>query len=134
MSNNIPRGIRNNNPLNIVISNSKWIGKKLPNTDGKFEQFTDMVFGVRAALYLVRKYISQGFNSCDKIICRWSPDGNEQSYINYVCFHTGLSRHQVLSFESKSDILDLVHAMAIFECGTPISFDIFEKAYDLLTK
>jgi hypothetical protein len=33
-----PRGIRNNNPLNIRIGND-WQGERKPNTDGAFEQF-----------------------------------------------------------------------------------------------
>jgi hypothetical protein len=32
-----PRGFRNNNWLNIRISNNAWQGKKTNNTDGAFE-------------------------------------------------------------------------------------------------
>jgi hypothetical protein len=34
-----PRGWRNNNPGNVVISSAKWVGKVEFNSDGKFEQF-----------------------------------------------------------------------------------------------
>ena len=39
MNTTLPRGYRNNNPLNIRYSrNNTWIGKVTPNTDGAFEQ------------------------------------------------------------------------------------------------
>lgn len=44
----LPRGIRNNNPLNIKIGND-WKGE-VPNTDGTFEQFESMEYGLRAEL------------------------------------------------------------------------------------
>ena len=43
----IPRGYRNNNPLNIRISSSNWLGKVSPNTDGPFEQFSDIKYCAR---------------------------------------------------------------------------------------
>lgn len=53
------RGIRNNNPFNIryVKSGNTWLGKKLPNTDGEFEQFTSIDYGIRAGIVLFRNYI-----------------------------------------------------------------------------
>ena len=39
--NTLPRGYRNNNPLNIRINSANnWAGKVSPNNDGNFAQFT----------------------------------------------------------------------------------------------
>ena len=40
----IPRGIRNNNPLNIRVGNN-WKGEVSQPTDHTFEQFTEMKWG-----------------------------------------------------------------------------------------
>ena len=43
----IPRGIRNNNPLNIRIGN-QWLGERANPNDPAFEQFVAMEYGIRA--------------------------------------------------------------------------------------
>ena len=46
-----PRGIRNNNPLNVRrYPNSSWVGMKAEQTDEDFLQFTDIVYGYRATV------------------------------------------------------------------------------------
>jgi hypothetical protein len=42
----IPRGIRNNNPLNIRIGNT-WLGERPEPTDHDFEEFVSMEYGLR---------------------------------------------------------------------------------------
>ena len=45
-----PRGIRNNNPLNIRRGASQWQGLKRRQTDKDFCQFVTVAYGYRAAL------------------------------------------------------------------------------------
>ena len=45
-----PRGIRNNNPLNIRINGTKWEGLCPVQTDKSFFQFRTMAHGYRAAI------------------------------------------------------------------------------------
>lgn len=40
-----PRGIRNNNPMNLRISSNAWRGK-IPGTDKSFETFIDPEHGI----------------------------------------------------------------------------------------
>ena len=69
----LPRGIRNNNPLNIRIGNN-WAGEKTPNTDGTFEQFVSMAYGIRAALIIIHNYMYKyKLTTIEKIISRWAP-------------------------------------------------------------
>lgn len=120
----LPRGYRNNNPLNIRYNTANnWVGKVLPNTDGSFEQFKDMSYGYRAALYLIRKYIGQGNNTVSSVISKWAPatENNTSGYITRVCNTTGYLPGTMLSANNKEQLCKLVYAMAIVENGnTPM--------------
>lgn len=117
---NLPRGYRNNNPLNIRISSNAWQGKKTPNTDGAFEQFTSMAYGYRAAMVLIRTYINQyGLNTVQGIISRWAPnnENNTAGYISSVCRLTGYEPDTIISPTNKEQMCNLCYAMSIVENG-----------------
>ena len=54
-----PRGIRNNNPLNIVQTNDNWQGLRHPQYDKRFCEFVDMAHGYRAAFIILKNYIAR---------------------------------------------------------------------------
>lgn len=138
MNNNLPRGYRNNNPLNIRYSPSNnWLGKLIPNTDGSFEQFQSMAYGYRAALYLIRNYIKSGDNTIASIISRWAPEteNNTQRYIQRVCSTTGYDAGTVVDPYNKDQMCNLVYAMAIVENGNVQGhpdMQTIRQAYNLL--
>jgi hypothetical protein len=83
------RGVRNNNPGNLRISDEAWEGKvpRAQNTDGAFEQFTSYAYGVRALIKLLRNYIKKGIASIGRIVTTYAPpkDHNHtENYINFV--------------------------------------------------
>lgn len=128
-----PRGIRNNNPLNIRIGNV-WLGEVKENTDGEFEQFISLKYGLRAAFVLLRRYICHyRLNSIAQIVSRWAPssENNTRKYIKFVSERVGIADYSVVDYYDKVTICKLVEAMAYYECGTSIPFDTIEKAYDL---
>lgn len=135
----VPRGIRNNNPLNIRVGNN-WRGEKAVKHDRAFEEFTSMEYGVRAGFIILRKYITgyngltRKFNTIDLIIRRWAPasENNTESYINQVCKLSGIPRHQQISFSQRSLMVAIVDAMIRVECGQSIDTRIIESAYDLV--
>lgn len=135
----VPRGIRNNNPLNIRKGNN-WKGERPNQTDKAFEEFESMEMGVRAGFYLIRKYMSgyngltEKFNTIEKIIRRWAPasENNTQAYIDTVAKKTGISPRLKLSFQSKRQMVDIVAAMIEVECGQSIDRQIIESGYDML--
>ncbi len=51
----LPRGIRNNNPLNIRRSKDKWKGLRAVQADAQFCQFETLEYGWRAAFYLLTR-------------------------------------------------------------------------------
>ena len=129
----IPRGIRNNNPLNIRIGN-KWKGRKLPNTDGAFDQFISVQWGYRAAFIILRNYINKHqCNSVAKIIARWAPssENNTASYINTVCKKTGYKPDTVIR-PQYNDLSKLVYAMAWVESMAAPSTKTLRLAWDII--
>ena len=117
----LPRGYRNNNPLNIDYKMfNDWKGKELPNTHGRFEQFENLAYGYRAALVLLRNYIKKyGCNTIAKIIARWAPENenNTSGYISRVCETLGLPANTPVSVNNKELLCNLAYAMSIVENG-----------------
>ena len=129
------RGYRNNNPLNIRYSTANnWKGKVLANTDGAFEQFTSMAYGFRAALYLFRKYIRQGYNTLEKIVGKWAPPSENHTgkYISFVVGKTQMAPDQILKPGDADALKILAHAMAWYENGTAPQYSDIEEGWELL--
>lgn len=134
-----PRGIRNNNPLNIRKGNN-WKGEKHPQTDAAFEQFESMQYGVRAGLKILKNYmtgyngLAQKANTIEKIVTRWAPpsENDTRSYISTVEKLTGIPSRQQISFSQRSFMVAIVDAMIRVECGQPIERSIIESAYDMV--
>lgn len=123
-----PRGIRNNNPLNIKKGNN-FQGEQHPQTDPEFEQFLSMAHGIRAGFKILKNYIRNGYNTPELIIRRWCPDNTAETYIQTVCTRSGLSRTGRLAFQDSTRMCDLVEAMCYVECGRPIDKRVISTAY-----
>lgn len=135
----IPRGIRNNNPLNIR-KGSSWKGERPNQTDKAFEQFISLEWGIRAAFKLLRNHIS-GFkgtrpkmNTYRKIITMWAPPNENatEEYINYVCRQCQAQPSDIIDPDNRKQMVWLAREMAFVECGQYIDLQKFESAWDLL--
>lgn len=135
----VPRGIRNNNPLNIRKGNN-WKGERPEQTDKAFEEFTSMTYGIRAGFIIIRKYMSgyngltEKFNTIEKIIRRWAPptENATQKYIDQVAKESGISPRLKLSFSDKKSMCAIVSAMIHVECGQRVDMAFIESGYDLV--
>ena len=128
-----PRGIRNNNPLNIRVGND-WQGERKPNTDGAFEQFTTMQYGYRAAFKLLKGYIEKHHcRTIRFIINRWAPpkENNTNAYLKRVVEISGLNPDAVIAFKQKQNMIDLAYAMTIVENGVGVEKSVIAAGYDL---
>ena len=145
MAKELPRGIRNNNPLNIIITDTPWQGKldREHNTDGKFEQFKTLELGFRAAIINIRTMIKRDhIDTPAKLIAQWAPEQDPrqvENYIEYVCERSYIGRSDRLLYANKNQICRLVHAMAEFENGVRpadkepyISFGRIENAWAMI--
>ena len=122
---NVPRGIRNNNPLNLRVGNN-WKGEVSQPTDLTFEQFTEMKWGVRAAFIVLRNYIKRHkLNTVRKIISRWAPanENNTQVYIKTVCERANLKPDEPISWDNTCQMIALLLAMCFVENGQEIALD-----------
>lgn len=131
-----PRGIRNNNPLNIRKGDA-WLGMVDNPTDPEFVQFVEMVYGVRAAFIILHRYFTiYGLDTVEKIISRWAPssENNTKSYIRAVCQRTGFGPNEILSFYYGPDMIDLVDTMIGVECGCHIERSIIRQAYFMVIR
>lgn len=134
-----PRGIRNNNPLNIRHG-CDWKGLRKEQTDKSFAQFESMAYGLRAALILLRNYISgwnghrHPVNTIEAIINRWAPPSENATskYVDFVCTNAGLHPKEKILFRERSKVVDLLRSMAFVESGVWLERSDIESAYDLL--
>lgn len=135
----VPRGIRNNNPLNIRKGNN-WQGERPIQHDKAFEEFSSMTYGIRAGFIIIRKYMSgyngltRKFNTIEQIIRRWAPptENATQKYIDQVAKESGISPRLKLSFSDKKSMCAIVSAMIHVECGQRVDMSLIESGYDLV--
>lgn len=127
------RGVKNNNPFNIIKTGISWFGelKGLFSKDSKFEQFETLELGIRAGLLNLKNgYKLRGYNTPMSLIERYAPDNDnaKDSQFNYQkavalgVFGSPFSYYKVIS--TNLDWLKAASAMMKFENGyDPISFD-----------
>lgn len=126
-----PRGIRNNNPLNIRIGNT-WLGEVPDPTDSNFEQFVHVKYGLRAGFCILRRYIRRyKRNTVRKIVTAWAPstENNTERYIQLVCKFGCLDADAEIYYEDSLTMCSLVQAMARVEVGEIIPLQVIEDAY-----
>lgn len=132
--NKTPRGIRNNNPLNIRVGNN-WQGEVSQPTDHTFEQFKEMKYGVRAAFIILRNYINRHkLNTIPKVITRWAPsnENNTLAYIKAVEKYSLIDINDTLRFENKCQMINLFRAMCIVENGREIDIQDVILGYEMV--
>lgn len=112
-----PRGIRNNNPLNIRYSAANdWQGQT--GTDGEYAIFDEAENGIRAAAKLLNRYVTvYGLVSVSSIISRWAPtsENNTQSYISAVSNKLGVLENEPILWPTHAK--ELIKAMIHHENG-----------------
>lgn len=125
----MPRGIRNNNPLNIR-KGQDWEGETATERDPEFESFRSPEYGIRAAARIINNYRSYyGLTTVRGIISRWAPPTNDkgefendtESYIASVANALGVTPDTPLT---AADTPNLISAMIYHENGQqPYSMD-----------
>ena len=134
-----PRGIRNNNPLNIRRSKDQWKGLRAVQADASFCQFETMEYGWRAAFYLLTRtyYHKYRLYTIRGIVSKWAPpnENNTKAYIANVSRLTGIDPDEPIGIPSDkpSRWMAVGMAMAIQENGTD-SLDYFAmlRGWELL--
>jgi hypothetical protein len=121
----IPRGIRNNNPGNIVRNSIQWQGELTQaqvaaaglQWDPKFVQFDGPINGLRALARILINYATQGDDTVDSIIGTYAPsnENDTTSYEQYVSKFIGIAPGQ--PFNVSSQLGNLMAAIVTEENG-----------------
>lgn len=120
-------GKKNKNPLNI--KGKGWQGQIGSDVQGH-AIFSSYIFGTRASLINLKKYIDSGFNTIAKITARWAVD-NTGNYANYVSKNSGINKDSVLVFE-KEVMRKIMYYMSLWESKHNLLKEEFDEAFNML--
>jgi len=131
----IPRGLRNNNPLNIRHNADVFQGE-IQGNDKSFKTFSTMPYGYRAAFVTLATYHSRGWNTIEKIISRWAPpiENDTEKYIANVEKWSGVPRNQILTAADGADYIMIVAAMSFMENGRNADISEVKAGFALQNK
>ena len=116
----LPRGLRNNNPGNIRLSRTVWIGEIRPSQDKEFCQFSSMSYGYRALMKLLQNYRRKhGCQTIADMIRRWAPpsENNTSGYIVDVCRQMQVPSSFVVDINDEDSMCALSAAISRHENG-----------------
>ena len=125
------RGIRNNNPGNIRISDAGWkeVIPENKNTDGSFEQFTTFSYGIRALIKLLHTYyFTKKLQTVQDIISTYAPatENDTTGYIEHVADGMGVVKTEKFPWNPKN-VKAIVKAIIKSENGA--QYDITDAKY-----
>lgn len=114
----LPRGIRNHNPLNIRRTRIDWDGMAPEQTDPDYVQFVAPEWGIRAAVRILRTYQRRGLVTIRQMIAAWAPpeDHNPtEAYAAHVSAIAGVGLDVPVQF--PGDLPGIVCGMIAQENG-----------------
>ncbi len=118
-------GLRNNNPLNLRPSYAngkpeKWQGMTNHNVGG-FMQFSNTIFGLRAATIDIAGDIKKGKNTLRKLISEFAPssENNTAAYIANVSKSTGFAPDEILT-PNEDTLTRIIKAKLVVENGSSV--------------
>jgi hypothetical protein len=130
-----PRGLRNNNPLNIRHNADVFQGE-IKGNDKSFKTFSSMPYGYRAAFVTLGTYLSRGWNTIEKIISKWAPsnENDTENYIANVVKWSGVPRNKELTAADGADYILIVSAMSFVENGVNADINQIKAGFALQNK
>lgn len=117
--NELPRGLRNNNPGNIRRNSDVFQGEINPSRDKEFKQFKNMAYGYRAMYKILSNYYNKyQLNTIRKMISRWAPENenNTAAYVSLVSSYSGVGSDDLISFD-REQMIRIVAGMSRVENG-----------------
>lgn len=126
----LPRGIRNNNPLNL----SYVAGQPgVQGSDGRFGRYATPEEGIAASVRQLQMYGQRGLTTPAQIIGRWAPpsENNTGAYVAAVARRAGLAPNQPINLSDPAVVSRLVGAMAHHENGRPIDDAVVQRGVQM---
>lgn len=135
MTEELPRGLRNNNPGNIRKNSDLFQGEVRPSPDREFKRFATMAYGYRAMFRILDNYVRRyRLDTVRKIISRWAPESENdtKAYISTVCRLSGLTEESRVDPDNMEVMCGIVSAMSRVENGVPAVRSDVETGWRLL--
>lgn len=132
-----PRGLRNNNPLNIRKSRkTTWVGQSEKQEDRDFVQFCSMAYGYRAAFKVLQNYrVLYDCMTLRQYIQRWAPpiENNTDAYVSSVARTAGVNPDALLPSPRKGRAVwvKIVAGMHLVENGMMPVVSRIEEGWEL---
>ncbi|WP_109076230.1 MULTISPECIES: structural protein P5 [unclassified Azospirillum] len=120
MSKALPRGIRNNNPMNLKDFGIDWNG--LVGNDGKgMCVFDKPENGLRAGMKdLVNDYKKKGFDTVEKLMAEFAPPSDKNptsAYAAFVARRLGVAIDGRINLTEPDMLVSFAKAIVAFENG-----------------
>ena len=132
----VVRGLRNNNPFNIRFSGINWKGKlKEAKRDADFEEFENLVFGIRAGLINLKTYYNRHeLKNLLTVVTRYAPshENDTSAYVGFLASELKILPTMDLKLNERDNLINLGWAIVKYETGTDLGKQIFENAYDII--
>jgi hypothetical protein len=122
----LPRGIRNNNPLNLSYVPGQ---PGVQGTDGRFGRYGSMEDGVAASVRQLQMYGQRGLNTVEQIIGTWAPpsENNTGAYVQRVAQALGVAPNAPVNLQDPDTVARMVAVMAQHENGRPVPVDAVQR-------
>ncbi|MFS2806502.1 structural protein P5 [Parabacteroides distasonis] len=133
-NNNLPRGLRNNNPGNIRRNSDVFQGEKT-SSDKEFKQFKSMAYGYRAIFKILSNYYrNYKLDTIRKMIGRWAPENenNTKAYIKAVSDYAGISADDPIYVNDREQMIRIVAGMSKVENGREADMSDVIAGWNLL--
>ena len=133
--NELPRGLRNNNPGNIRNNNDLFQGEVRPSKDKSFKQFKTMAFGYRAMFKILSNYHKNyKLDTIRKMITRWAPpkENHTEKYIQFVSDYAGIPADDPIDINDREQMIRIVAGMSKIENGRDADMSDVVTGWNLL--
>lgn len=133
--NEIPRGLRNNNPGNIRINSDLFQGEVRPSKDKSFKEFETMAYGYRAMFKILSNYFKNyKLDTIRKMITRWAPpkENHTEKYIQFVSDYAGIPADDPINVNNRELMIRIVAGMSRMENGRDADMSDVIAGWNLL--
>ena len=121
-----PRGVRNNNPLNLTY----LPGQGASGSDGRFGRYDTMEGGIKAAHNQLLINQDRGLTTLAQQINRWAPpnENDTNGYVAQVAKATGIDPNAPIDMRDTAVAGKVIAAMAQVENGRPLDQAAVDRA------
>lgn len=133
-----PRGIRNNNPGNLVKLDKSWLGE-VAGDDQRFATFERPEYGIRAMAKQLALYQQRdGLRTVEEIIGKWAPASDNEStasgvYPATIAKALGVATTDPIDLTDSITMTKLVSAMTQHENGKqPYDESVIKAGIDMM--